>query len=101
MRSRNARARSAEQAQNDIGDIHLITRDNQFDRNLLRPRRLVRTALRQTSRWLDQMVPDHDRADERDGILFSVSWFHACSRSWDHIAVGVGGCDLCALPAAT
>jgi hypothetical protein len=44
--------------------------------------------------------PNH-HGDERDRLLFSVPWFYACSWSWGHVPVGVGSCDLRALPAST
>ena len=61
---------------------------------------VVLFGLLQTSRWLDQMVPDHYRAGERYRLLLSVRWFHACSWSRDHIVVGIGSCNLRALPAS-
>src|SRR5882724_11976960 len=32
------------------------------------------------------MVSDHSSRDDDDGILFSVSWFHASHRSRQHLA---------------
>src|SRR6266487_1041647 len=62
---------------------------------------LFGTALRQTSRWLDEMVPDHHRVDERDRLFLSVPWFYASHWRRHHFALSAGRGSLRALSAPT